>query len=218
MRHPLPLTTLPPQQEILGDPRRFCVVAAGRRWGKTRLGVCKLYDSAMSSAGTYLHISPSIGMAKLAYECSVELSPGWRHVKSSLTVHTPNGSRFVFMGQQEAFNVDRWRGHSVSGVAVDEAWTCDSRLIEAVCFHLRACRAWLLLTGTPPWSRRKWLKRSRLAARLAAIRLGFDPSDVAIYLCSTESGLNVSQASLQDWRASSLSLDRFNAETLSDCV
>ena len=129
-------------------------------------------------------------MAELAYKCSMELSPGWRHIESSRTVHAPNGSRVVFMSQQEAFNVDRWRGHSVSGVVVDEPWMCTNRLIGPVCFHIMPSRAWLLLAGTPPWNHRKWLRRPRLAARLAAIRLGFDPSDVAVYFCFNESGVD----------------------------
>lgn len=204
------------QVAILDDPRRFCLVAAGRRWGKTTFGVCKLHNSALMGTATYLHISPSIAMAELAYKCFVEVSGGWRHVKSSRTVQAPNGSCVVFVGEQEACNVDRWRGHIISGIVVDEPWMCTERLIEPVCFHVMFSRVWVLLAGTPPpLGRRKWLGRPRLAARLAAIRLGFDPLDVAVYLCSTQSGSNVSQASLRDWRASTHP-DQFDAETLSD--
>jgi hypothetical protein len=36
----------PGQSEVHNDPHRFKVLAAGRRWGKTRLGVLECIDKA----------------------------------------------------------------------------------------------------------------------------------------------------------------------------
>ena len=215
----IPLTSA--QEESLNDSGRFCVLAGGRRFGKTTAACLKLRSEALSHFFlTYFHVSPSHRMAICAWERFLEVlndESGWTANKDSLTFFcASSGSTVRFVSRPESVkSVDK----RIGGIAIDEPWLSpwlsESRRsvqrLTALCWENDGC--WLLLTGTPP--RRKWLKRLRLLARLMVGKAGFDKDSVSCYTKSSLSGSNITQASLDEARAA-LSPEAFEAEFMTE--
>jgi len=119
----------PGQLEVHNSPARFKVLAAGRRWGKTRLGVNECLDVA-AQGGRAWWVSPSyktseVGWRPLRQMCrripGVEIRLGDRQV------NFPNGG---FVAVRSADNPDSLRGEGLDFVVMDEcafmqreAWT-----------------------------------------------------------------------------------------------
>lgn len=209
------------QEESLNDSGRFCVLASGRRFGKTTAACLKLRSEALShSFLTYFHVSPSYRMAICAWERFFEVlggESGWTADRSSLTFFcASSGSTVRFVNRPENLkSIDK----RIGGIAIDEPWLF-SWLFESkrsvqyladLCWENYGC--WLLLTGTPP--RKKWLKRLKLLARIMVGKAGFDEDSVRCHTKSSLSGGNITQASLDEARAA-LSPEAFEAEFMTE--
>jgi phage terminase large subunit-like protein len=119
----------PGQLEVHNSPARFKVLAAGRRWGKTRLGVNECLDVA-AQGGRAWWVSPSYKTSEV----------GWRPLRQ-ITRKIPNAEvrlvdRMVtlpgggFVAVRSADNPDSLRGEGLDFVVMDEcafmqreAWT-----------------------------------------------------------------------------------------------
>ena len=185
------------QDEILRDNHRFCVLGAGRRWGKGWLSAFKLRNKALSCKGTYFHVSPSGQMAVAAAQLFVEvlgvealLEPATNKQKQ-LSVSTCNGSVVKFVFEAQLLNQAHFIGDLTAGVVIEEPWLFGNqrRLIDWAFYQLWVSDSWLLLAGTPPPE--QWVKRLRLLARIMIRRAGGNPDDVACYTRSSLSGGNV---------------------------
>jgi hypothetical protein len=188
------------QDEILRDNRRFCVLAAGRRWGKSGLSAFKLKRKVLSCEGTYIHVSPSEQMAVAASRLFTEVlgveaveQPvvNKKVAQRQLSVCTRNGSVVKFVFEAQLRSSLHLTGLIPAGIVIEEPWLFSNpqRLFGLVFEQLVVSNSWLLLAGTPPPE--QWVKRLRLLARVVVSRAGFNPDDVACYTRSSVSGGNV---------------------------
>src|SRR5260370_33294701 len=108
------------QKEIRARPARYKVIAAGRRWGKTRLGLLMCLETALAGGRTW--------WVGLTYK---SLRPAWRDLariarqigsariqESDLLVTFPNGGEVMARTAEDPVNL---RGEGLDGVVIDEA-------------------------------------------------------------------------------------------------
>jgi phage terminase large subunit-like protein len=117
------------QSEVHNNPSRFKVLAAGRRWGKTRLGVNECLDVA-SRGGRAWWVSPSYKTSEVGWRPLRRISrkiPGAEIRLVDRTVNLPGGG---FVAVRSADNPDSLRGEGLDFVVMDEcafmkreAWT-----------------------------------------------------------------------------------------------
>lgn len=117
------------QKQVHKSPARFITLAAGRRWGKTRLGVNECLDVA-SRGGRAWWVSPSYKTSEVGWRPLRQISrrlPGVdiRIVDRMITL--PGGG---FVAVRSADNPDSLRGEGLDFVVMDEcafmkkeAWT-----------------------------------------------------------------------------------------------
>ena len=119
----------PGQLEVHNSPARFKVLAAGRRWGKTRLGVNECLDVA-AQGGRAWWVSPSYKTSEVGWRplrqivCKI---PGAEIRLVDRVVNFPGGG---FVAVRSADNPDSLRGEGLDFVVMDEcafmqreAWT-----------------------------------------------------------------------------------------------
>lgn len=108
------------QQKVADDPARFKIVRAGRRWGKTRLGVHESIKRGLQG-GRAWWVAPTY---KLAMEGWVPLRmlasyiPGAKVREADKEMWLPSGGR---VGVRSADNPDMLRGAGLDYVVLDEA-------------------------------------------------------------------------------------------------
>lgn len=109
----------PEHDRILRCDRRFVVLVAGRRWGKTSLGLYKMFIHAVSSFGRICYyIGPTERQAKeMAWRALVEMVP--RELmrccrRSALEIELKNDSRMQLHGPQSL------RGTGLDFAVLDE--------------------------------------------------------------------------------------------------
>jgi phage terminase large subunit-like protein len=117
------------QREVHNDTSRFKVLSAGRRWGKTRLGVNECLDIA-SKGGRAWWVSPSYKTSEVGWRPLRRISrkiPGAEIRLVDRTVNLPNGGSVAV---RSADNPDSLRGEGLDYVVMDEcafmkheAWT-----------------------------------------------------------------------------------------------
>src|SRR5207302_9044629 len=108
------------QREIRAHPARYKVIAAGRRWGKTRLGLLMCLETALAGGRTW--------WVGLTYK---SLRPAWRDLsriarqiggariqESDLLVTFPNGGEVMARTAEDPANL---RGEGLDGGVIDEA-------------------------------------------------------------------------------------------------
>ncbi len=139
----------PNQQKIYKALKRFTVIAAGRRFGKTRLAALVVFLRAIAKPGVYWWISPSYPIGTPAWRIMRRLA---RQVNATIrevtrTIELPNGSFIEF---KSADNPDSLRGEGLSGLVIDEsaqvkeeAWT------DALRAALSDKQGWAIFIGTP---------------------------------------------------------------------
>ncbi len=125
------------QQAVHDDPRRFKVLAAGRRWGKTRLGILMCIewcngivpgdrdengDARQSRAsGIAWWVAPSYKIAKIAWKQLEKIArsiPGAEIRKAELEVEFPTGGVVAI---RSADSQGGLRGEGLVFVVLDEA-------------------------------------------------------------------------------------------------
>lgn len=148
------------QREVAQHPARFKVLAAGRRWRKTSLGVQKATETALQG-GRAWWVAPTFPLASI----------GWRFLKfvarqlPDARIHEDDRRiTFAWSGGEvqvkSADNPDSLRGVGLDGVVIDEAayikqeaWTAALRPA------LSDRQGWALFISTPNgfnWFHRLW--------------------------------------------------------------
>lgn len=117
------------QLEVHQSPARFKVLSAGRRWGKTRLGVNECIDAAVKG-GRAWWVSPSYKTSEVGWRPLRQIARKIPNAEVRLvdrTVTLPGGG---FVAVRSADNPDSLRGEGLDFVVMDEcafmqreAWT-----------------------------------------------------------------------------------------------
>jgi len=141
----------PMQGRIFRDRRRFRVVLAGRRGGKTVLGCTELLRGASERVGDYFYVAPSYRMAHdIAWETLKRMTPKqWIRKKneSNLSITLINGSSIELKGAE---NYDSLRGRALSGAVLDEcAFLPEDAWRSVIRPALSDRLGWGLFTTTP---------------------------------------------------------------------
>ena len=116
------------QGEVFKCDKRFRVLVAGRRFGKSYLACVELLRGALNAPGeTFFYCAPTYRMAKdIAWRALKKLVPKvWIQSKNEtdLRIELINGSTIELKGTENAMAL---RGRSLSGVVLDEAAFMDS--------------------------------------------------------------------------------------------
>ena len=116
------------QATVHNDPARFKVLACGRRWGKTRLGVNECIQVA-ARGGRAWWVAPTYKMTEVGWRPLRQLAMrlGWQVRLSDHVVTAANGGEVVIRSTD---NYDALRGDGLDFVVLDEcafiaeqAWT-----------------------------------------------------------------------------------------------
>jgi hypothetical protein len=145
------LSLRPIQGLIFRDRRRFRVVLAGRRGGKTVLGCMELLRGATEKVGDYFYVAPTYRMSKdIAWRTLQEIVPQkWVKKKneSELSLTLINGSRIELKGAE---NFDALRGRALNGAVLDEcAFLPEDAWRSVIRPALSDRSGWALFTTTP---------------------------------------------------------------------
>ena len=111
------------QGQVFSSKKRFRVLVAGRRFGKSYLSCIELIKAAIERKGeTYFYCAPTYRMAKdIAWKTLKRLVPQvWIKSKneSDLKIELINDSVIELKGTENAMAL---RGRSLAGVVLDEA-------------------------------------------------------------------------------------------------
>lgn len=110
----------PGQQKVRDDPARFRMVRAGRRFGKTKLGVRECLEVGLAG-GRAWWVAPSYRLTKAGWRDLHRLAtqiPGVVANRSALSVELPGGGEVV---ARTAANPDDLRSEGLDFVVLDEA-------------------------------------------------------------------------------------------------
>ncbi len=145
------LSLRPMQGQIFNDRRRFRVVLAGRRGGKTVLGGVELLRGAAERKGVYYYVAPTYRMAKdIAWDTYKTIIPErWIRKKneSNLRIDLINGSVIYLKGSEDP---DALRGPALTGVVLDECAFQQEYTWRSVIRPALSDRGgWALFTTTP---------------------------------------------------------------------
>jgi len=147
------------QRVVHGDSARFKVLAAGRRWGKTRLGVNECLDVA-SRGGRAWWVAPSYKMSEVGWRpihrMGVQIGADIGKVDRQVTL--PGGG---WVQVRSADNPDSLRGEGLDFVVMDEcAFMHEAAWTEAIRPSLSDRRGNALFISTPKgrnWFWRNWM-------------------------------------------------------------
>ncbi|MGF1505843.1 MAG: hypothetical protein ACFB51_12045 [Anaerolineae bacterium] len=158
----------PDQREVAQHPARFKVVACGRRWGKTTLGLAMAFYLAQTQRRVWW-VAPTYGLA---------FHP-WRRLRAAfagttdLVAQKLEAERYIALEDggeisvKTAHDPDLLRGVGLDFVVLDEAAYLDRRTWEAVLLPALADRQGRALIVSPPKGR-NWFWE--------AFRRGQDPA------------------------------------------
>ena len=110
----------PAQLEVHNNPARFKVLSAGRRFGKTRLGVLECLDAA-SKGGLAWWVAPSYKISQVGWKPLSRIArriPGVEVRLGDLEVRLPNGGAVAV---RSADSEGGLRGEGLDFVVMDEA-------------------------------------------------------------------------------------------------
>ncbi|RWJ03513.1 phage terminase large subunit [Mesorhizobium sp.] len=111
------------QKMVLHDRRRFRVIVAGRRWGKTQVARVALVEAAVKKNNQLVwYVAPTYAMARgiLWDALKDSLPPAFiRKINETrMTIHLVNGSRIELKGADKP---DSLRGVGIHFLVIDEA-------------------------------------------------------------------------------------------------
>jgi len=140
------------QGQVFECRKRFRVLVAGRRFGKSYLSCVELLRGAIERPGeTYFYCAPTYRMAKdIAWKALKRLVPQiWIKSKNEtdLRIELINDSVIELKGTENAMAL---RGRSLAGVVLDEAAFMDSEVwFEVIRPALADKQGWTLFISTP---------------------------------------------------------------------
>ena len=151
----------PIQLRIHQSLKRFNVLVAHRRLGKTVLSINALLDSACRCQlpnPRYAYIAPLFNQAKnVAWDYLKNYTrpiTGTHSNEAELRVDLPNGARLSLFG---ADNPDRLRGQYFDGVVLDEYADMSPRMWgEVIRPALADRKGWVIFIGTPKGRNQFW--------------------------------------------------------------
>ena len=129
----LDLSMLPWQLEVMQEPQRFKVVAAGRRTGKSHLAAVSMILAALTEGkGKVFYVAPTQGMARdimwdKLYEIAGDIIES--HNKNDLTLTLTNGATLYLKG---ADRPDTLRGVSLKHLVLDEFAFMKADVFDAI--------------------------------------------------------------------------------------
>lgn len=134
--------------------KRFSVIVAHRRWGKTVMVVHDMVVRALRTQkrnAFYAYLAPYFGQAKQAawtyLKDAIREIPGARVMESETTALLPNGSKIRIFG---ADNADAFRGLYFDGIVLDEFGDMAGRVwTEVIRPALADRQGWAVFIGTP---------------------------------------------------------------------
>ena len=147
------------QRAVHRHPARFKVLAAGRRWGKTRLGVNECLDVA-ARGGRAWWVSPSYKTSEVGWRPLRRMGGklGAEVRKVDRQVNLPNGGSVTV---RSADNPDSLRGEGLDFVVMDEcAFMSEAAWTEAIRPALSDRQGKALFISTPKgrnWFWRHWV-------------------------------------------------------------
>ena len=147
-----PLTLRHAQGQVFSSRKRFRVLVAGRRFGKSYLSCVELLRGAVERPGeTFFYAAPTYRMAKdIAWKTMKQLVPlAWVKSKNEtdLKIELVNGSTIELKGTENAMAL---RGRSLAGVVLDEAAFMDAEVwFEVIRPALADKQGWALFISTP---------------------------------------------------------------------
>jgi phage terminase large subunit len=153
-----------PQQRELRDSsktKRFTVVVAHRRFGKTMFGINRLLNAATKTrrkAARYAYLAPFQRQAKaVAWDILKDQARSLKEARfheGELRCDLGNGARISLYGGDDP---DSLRGLYLDGVVLDEFQQMDPRVWSEVIRPALADRqGWALITGTPMGRNALW--------------------------------------------------------------
>jgi hypothetical protein len=140
------------QGQVFNSRKRFRVLVAGRRFGKSYLSCIELLRGAIERPGeTFFYAAPTYRMAKdIAWKVMKKLVPkAWIKSKNEtdLKIELVNGSTIELKGTENAMAL---RGRSLAGVVLDEAAFMSSDVwFEVIRPALADKQGWALFISTP---------------------------------------------------------------------
>ena len=140
------------QGEVFNSDKRFRLLVAGRRFGKSYLSCIELLRGAISRPGeVYFYCAPTYRMAKdIAWKELKRLVPKtWIQAKNEtdLRLDLINGSSIELKGTENAMAL---RGRSLAGVVLDEAAFMERDVwAEVIRPALADKQGWALFISTP---------------------------------------------------------------------
>ena len=107
------------QRAVHANPARFKVLSAGRRWGKTRLGVLECFDVA-TRGGRAWWVAPTYKVSEVGWRPIKRLAPrtGGELRRVDRQAVWPNGGEITVRSADEP---DSLRGDGLDLVVIDEA-------------------------------------------------------------------------------------------------
>ena len=142
----------PAQYEVFSSKKRFRVLVAGRRFGKSYLACIELLQKAAASPGeTFFYCAPTYRMAKdIAWKVLKKIIPPVlvrSKNETDLKIELVNGATIELKGTENAMAL---RGRSLSGVVLDEAAFMESAVwFEVIRPALADKQGWALFISTP---------------------------------------------------------------------
>ena len=197
----------PMQGLIFNDRRRFRVVLAGRRGGKTVLGAAEALRGAAEIPGVYYYVAPTYRMAKdIAWDTYKAIIPErWVRKKneSNLRIDLINGSKIYLKGSEDP---DALRGPALNGCVLDECAFQEEYTWRSVIRPALSDRnGWALFTTTPsPEGTAGWFYEMILLLKNAEMadpgleRL--DPQQWTLYEYTSLQGGNIPAQEIEEAR------------------
>ena len=151
----------PLQQELHKRRKRFTVIVAHRRFGKTMLGITRLLDDATVTrrkAARFAYLAPFQRQAKaVVWDILKDQARSLKQVgfhEGELRCDLENGARISLYGADDP---DSLRGLYLDGVVLDEFQQMDPRVWSEVIRPALADRkGWALVMGTPMGRNALW--------------------------------------------------------------
>ena len=138
------------RKEILQDKHRFKVITAGRRFGKSVLGLAFLLKGQMLEGENRWYITPTYRQGKITVwpmlKSIIRNQPDWKINETELSC-TRSGATIAIKGSDAA---DSLRGAELSRVVLDEYAYQKAGVFEEVIYPmLTTTQGDALLIGTP---------------------------------------------------------------------
>ena len=140
------------QAQVFHSKKRFRVLVAGRRFGKSYLACIELFTKALANPGaTFFYCAPTYRMAKdIAWKVLKKIIPR-EYIRSKnetdLKLELINESTIELKGTENAMAL---RGRSLSGVVLDEAAFMEAEVwFEVIRPALADKQGWALFISTP---------------------------------------------------------------------